>query len=99
MFPALPSEIDKRYRGTIGSTIRWLVLTAITTVGAVDLAHDLSHLSLDVVRTTEGAHITPLVSAWLTNNPPRSGVDGAWTDHARWPEKTLLTFKQLEPIR
>ena len=39
------SQVDRRYGGTIGATLGWLALAAITTAGLVDLSRDLNRLT------------------------------------------------------
>lgn len=45
IFQTLPSQIDKRYWGVIGSALGWIVLAAITALGLIDLARDLARLT------------------------------------------------------
>jgi hypothetical protein len=45
VFPTLPSQIDMRYWGATGSTLAWLALAAITTLGTIDLARDIALLT------------------------------------------------------
>jgi hypothetical protein len=45
LFPTLPSQIDKRYWGAVGNVVGWLILSAITAFGLIDLARDLDRLT------------------------------------------------------
>ena len=45
VFRTLPSQIDMKYWGTIGSTVGWLALAAITTLGIIDIARDVARLT------------------------------------------------------
>ncbi|MGI9648497.1 MAG: hypothetical protein ACR2OI_08265 [Acidimicrobiia bacterium] len=45
VFRVLPSQIDRRYGGAFGSTLGWLALLAITTLGIIDLARDIAKLT------------------------------------------------------
>jgi hypothetical protein len=45
VFQSLPSQIDRRYGGAIGSTLGWLALLAITTLGVIDLVRDIARLT------------------------------------------------------
>lgn len=45
VFRVLPSQIDRRYGGTFGSTLGWLGLTAITALGINDLVRDIARLT------------------------------------------------------
>ena len=45
VFAVLPSHINKRYWGTAGSTIGWLILVVIAGLGLANLARDLANLT------------------------------------------------------
>ncbi len=45
LFQTLPSQIDNRYWGAVGSAAGWLTLTAITAFGLIDLAGELDRLT------------------------------------------------------
>ncbi len=45
VFQTLPTHIDKRYWGAAGSAAGWLILTAITAFGLIDLTRDLDRLT------------------------------------------------------
>lgn len=45
VFRLLPPQIDRRYWGAFGSTLGWLALLAITTLGIIGLARDIAQLT------------------------------------------------------